>query len=47
MNKYVVIYCSGDSRIIEAETLGEAVEIVDWKYPGTAVSATLLPDEDE
>ena len=47
MNKYVVVDCCGDSRIVEADTLGEAIEQVDWKYPGTAVSATILPAEDE
>lgn len=47
MNKYVVIDCCGDPRIVEADTLGEAVEEVDWKYPGTAVSATLLPSSED
>lgn len=46
MNRYVIVDCCGYSRIVEAETMSEAVDEVDWKYPGTAISVTLLPKEE-
>lgn len=47
MNKYVVVTCVGSVYVVEADTVGEASEEIDWKYPGTVISVTLLPREEE
>ena len=41
--KYVVVTRYDTSWITEAETIAEACEQFDWKYPGTVVSVTELP----
>lgn len=46
MNKYVVVTHTGDVWVVEADTIGEAAEQLDWKYPGTVISVTLLPKEE-
>ena len=47
MNRYVVVTELGDVYIAEGETVAEASEPFDRKYPGTVISVTLLPKEDE
>lgn len=47
MSKYVVVDCVGGVYVVEADTVGEASEKLDWKYPGTVISVTLLPREEE
>lgn len=45
MKRYVVVNCCGDIFIVEADTIAEVCEKVDWKYPGSIISVTLLPED--
>lgn len=44
--KYLIINRVGDIDIVEAEDIVDACQQRDWKYPGTVISASLLPDEE-
>ena len=44
--KYLVIDRNGGIDIVEAVDIIDACEQRDWKYPGTVISVSLIPDED-
>ena len=45
MHKYVVVTESGLIDIVSADSVAEACDEYDWKYPGTVISVTRLPGE--
>ena len=44
--KFVVIFCTGETRIEEADTMMEVVENHTWKYEGNLISVTRLTEEE-
>jgi uncharacterized protein CbrC (UPF0167 family) len=45
MMKFAVITISGNTWITQAETISEACENFDWKYPGTVLAVMQLDSE--
>ena len=44
--RYLVINKVGDVFTTEADSIEDACEKYDWKYPGTVISVSLIPDEE-